>query len=204
MERSYLMGKQELNALPDGELIRRAQRGEREAFEAVYERYHSRLYRLLYGMLGNPADAADLTQEAFVRAYDKLDQLQSDGHMYGWLRRTAVNLGIDMIRRRQTVRFESLDQPFENEEGGSMAMEVEDQSASPLEELESKTLQAAVLEAMATLTPDHRAVVAMHYLEDMSVDDVAKLLEVPPGTVKSRLSRARDAMRRYLSDYVEG
>ncbi|MEO0249501.1 MAG: sigma-70 family RNA polymerase sigma factor [candidate division WOR-3 bacterium] len=198
------MGRKELSTLSDGELVRRAQSGDLAAFEAIYDRYHPRLYRLLYGMLNNPADAADLTQEVFLRAYSDLERLRPESNLYGWLRKTAVNLGIDQLRRQKVLKFESLDVPLENEEGSPFALQIEDVKSDPHTLLEQRGLQEAVQKALGYLTPDHRAVVAMHYLEGMEVEEIASLVGVPVGTVKSRLARARNALRRYLAPYVEG
>jgi RNA polymerase sigma-70 factor (ECF subfamily) len=198
------MKQQDRDGPSDGELIRRAQRGDASAFETIYQRYHARLYRVLYGVTGNAADAADLTQEVFIRAYKELERLRADGNLYGWLRTTAVHLGIDLIRRRGTLRFDSLDAPRENEEGESLAFEIEDESANPHALLEARSLKEAIQKALTYLSPDHRAVVTMHYLEEIPVEEIAAQLEVPVGTIKSRLARAREALRRYLAPYMEG
>lgn len=187
-----------LDTRKDSELLKRAQAGDLAAFEALYNRYHSRIYRVLYGLVGNSADAADLTQEAFVRAYSELDRIRSDGNFYGWLRKTALNLGIDCLRRRKMLTLVSLDAPRESSNSDAFAWEVEDETQDVHRALETQSLHEALHISIERLSPDHRTVVTMHYVEEMPVEEIAELLNVPVGTVKSRLARARDALRQML------
>lgn len=192
-----------LDTRKDSELLKRAQAGDLAAFEALYKRYHLRIYRVLYGVVGNGADAADLTQEAFVRAYSELDRIRSDGNLYGWLRKTALNLGIDCLRRKKTLTLVSLDAPRESSDGDAFAWEVEDEAQNLHRALEAQSLHEALHVGIERLSPDHRTVVTMHYIEEMPVEEIAELLDVPVGTVKSRLARARDALRQMLTVFFD-
>jgi RNA polymerase sigma-70 factor (ECF subfamily) len=184
--------------LSEQALVVRAQSGDRAAFEELYRRFGGKIYALVFGMVGNTDDAAELSQEVFVRAFRSLSALRADQAVYGWLRATATHLAIDFIRHGKLVRFEPLD-GGEPEAGHPAARE-----QGPERQLERKERQAAVVEAVASLKPAHRMVVTLHHLEGLSVEEVAEALGIPVGTVKSRLARARDALRVVLAPYVEG
>lgn len=193
-----------LSERTDSELIEESKRGDTSAFEALFNRYQKRVYNLVYRMVGNEQDAADLTQEVFVRVYNSLHTLRSDQALVGWLRTVAVNLARDHFRKSaRTIRADSLDSRIEFDDG-EVAREVEDWSGNPERIFDRKDVQEAVRRALNSLSDDHRTVVAMHHIEDMDVKDIAKTLKVPTGTVKSRLARAREELKRKLGHYVVG
>lgn len=192
-----------MNTRSDTELVQRAREGDAGAFEVLYARYHARIYKLLYGMLGNRDDAADLTQEVFVRAWIELPRLHIEKTLYGWLRRTAINLGIDHLRRSRLVKFQSLDAPlYDDSEGESFEWQIPDESQDVEAAVEQKELQDCVQQALRQLSPLHRAVVVLHYIEEVPVEEIAELLSIPVGTVKSRLARARESLRRQLEPFL--
>ncbi len=195
LTRSIMQG---LNTRSDTELVQRAREGDAGAFEVLYARYHARVYRLLYGMLGNREDAVDLTQEVFIRAWIELPRLQIEKTLYGWLRRTAINLGIDHLRRNRLVRFQSLDTPIEDEEGESFEWQIPDETQDVEAAAELSELQECLQQALKQLSAIHRVVVVLHYIEEVPVEEIAQQLSIPVGTVKSRLARAREALRRHL------
>ena len=178
--------------------MQRAKEGDAGAFEVLYARYHARVYRLLYGMLGDREDAIDLTQEVFIRAWIELPRLQIEKTLYGWLRRTAINLGIDHLRRSRIVQFQSLDAPFDDEEGEPFEWQIADESQDVQAAAELSELQECLQQALQQLSTIHRVVVVLHYIEEVPVEEIAHQLSIPVGTVKSRLARAREALRRYL------
>jgi len=191
-----------LNTRSDAELVQRAKEGDAGAFELLYARYHARVYRLLYGMLGNREDAVDLTQEVFVRAWIELPRLQIEKTLYGWLRRTAINLGIDHLRRNRLVRFQSLDASFDDEEGEPFEWQLPDETQDVQAAAELSELQDCLQRALQQLTTIHRVVVVLHYIEEVPVEEIAQQLSIPVGTVKSRLARAREALRRHLEPFL--
>ncbi|HEY3283554.1 MAG TPA: sigma-70 family RNA polymerase sigma factor [Armatimonadota bacterium] len=190
-------------ARPDRDLVRLAQSGDAEAFEELFQRYHKAIYNIVYRLLGNPEDASDLTQDAFVNAFRALKSLRDPGIFYPWVRQIAVNLSRNQHKRATRVRVHSLDDTTRTEEGEQLSRELPDWSPGPSEELEDRELQERIAEAIATLSPDHRAVVTLHHLEDVPVAEVADMLGISVGTVKSRLARARDRLARRLRGYVE-
>lgn len=188
----------------DAELIEESKRGSTSAFEALFKRYQKRVYNLIYRMVGNEHDAADLTQEVFVRVYNSLHTLRADQALVGWLRAVAVNITRDHFRKSaRTIRADSLDSKIEFDDG-EVEREIEDWSDNPERAFDRRDVQEAVQRALNSLSDDHRTVVALHHIEGLDVKDIAKTLKVPAGTVKSRLARAREELKRKLGHYVVG
>ena len=156
--------------------------------------YHRRIYNAVYGMLGDPDDAQDVTQDVFMRLYDALPTLRADEAFSTYLYRIALNLCRDRARRKKRVRFQSMDTPRADDEGDVEPMEFPDQGKLPEEILTGDELQRRVREAVLTLSNDHKAVIVMHHFQGMEVNDIARILGVPTGTVKSRLARGRDQL----------
>ena len=187
----------------DTELIEESKRGNTSAFEALFHRYQKRIYNLVYRMVGNEQDAADLTQEVFVRVYNSLHTLRAGEALMGWLRTVAVNITRDHFRKTsRKVRTDSLDSKIQLDDG-EVEREIEDWSNNPERALDRKDVQEAVQRAMNSLSDEHRIIVTMHHIEGMDVKEIAKMLKVPVGTVKSRLARARGELKRKLGHYVE-
>ena len=189
--------------IPVADWVRRAQEGDVRAFEQLFQQYHRGIYNTIYQMTHNDADAADLTQEVFVRAYRALPRLQTPEAFTSWLYRIAVNLSRNWLRDRGRVRVESLEQPGEEGEEGN-TREIADPNSDPAVLAQTRDMQERVQKAVAGLSPDHRRVVTLHHLEGMPVEEIARIMGCSIGTVKSRLSRAREHLRRKLSGYVEG
>lgn len=185
----------------DAELVRRSKAGDDRAYELLFGRHQRRIYSIVYGMLRNDADASDATQEAFVRAYRSLSRLEAEGAFGGWLAQIAVNICRDILKRPRIVS-RSLDEPVTDEDS-EYKLEVPDWTDSPERSTMNQELQDVVNRAVGTLSEDHRIVVAMHHLEGIDVLEIASILGVSEGTVKSRLSRARAELRRKLGHYVD-
>lgn len=196
------MTGRELAEHADVDLIRRTREGDIPAFEQLFSRFQKRVYNLIYRMVGNEQDAADLTQEVFVRVYNSRHLLKSEDTFYAWLRTIATNIARDHFRKvGRTIKADSLDAPVSLEEG-EVQREIPDWSANPERELEKKDVQQTVQRAMNSLSDEHRAVVVLHHIEGMDVRGIASELGIAEGTVKSRLARARDELKRKLGHYV--
>jgi RNA polymerase sigma-70 factor, ECF subfamily len=168
----------------DGDLVRRFQQGDEDAFVSLMERHERRVYNLAYRMLGNPEDARDATQDAFLSCFRNLSRFRGDAAFTTWLHRIAVNACYDSIRRRRDST--SLDDlPFEPRPADDHA----DQTAAA----------ADVQRALLSIPADFRLVVVMHELQDMPLEEISACLDVPVGTVKSRLHRGRVALGRALA-----
>ena len=187
----------------DAELIRRSQLGDNSAYEQIFSRYRRRVYNLIYRMVSNESDAADLTQEVFVKVFTMLPTLKIEKAFPSWLRRIATNAVLDHLRKRPRARVESLDEKSVLGGDQEVDKEIPSWEGSPDRTAEKRNLQEAVQRAVASLEDDHRVVVVLPHLEGMDVHEIARTLGVPEGTVKSRLARAREHLRRKLGAFVE-
>ncbi len=174
-------------------LVSACRAGELEAFGALVHRYQDRLYPTLFRLTGCAEDARDLLQDTFLRAFEKLDRFHGDSSFYTWIYRIAVNLTLSDRRRRKAShrRCAPLDVP-----GGEPADDSPNSDPSrPIEQAERDVL---IQKALDTLQGDHRAVVVLKDLEGMSYEEIAEVLHIPVGTVRSRLHRARNELRERL------
>lgn len=182
----------------DVDLVKRTKNGDIRAFEKLFLSYQKRVYNLVYRMIGNEADAADLTQETFIRAYQNMASLRNAEAFATWLFRIAVNL-CKNHRRAEKISCDSLENLFdENEEAAIEAM-----AENPEIAVEQDERDSLIREALSALSDEHRAVVVLHHLEGMPLGEIAKLLNCQVGTVKSRLARAREELKRRLRPYIE-
>jgi RNA polymerase sigma-70 factor (ECF subfamily) len=185
------------------ERVRQAQQGDVRAFEQLFQQYQKGIYNAIYQIVRSESDAADLTQDVFVRAYRALPRLQSPEAFTSWLYRIAINLSRNHLRDSARARTESLEFSDGDEEGGGQR-DIADTSMDPAAKAQTRDVQDRVRRAIETLSPDHRTVITFHHIEEMSVEEIARILNISVGTVKSRLSRARENLRRKLAGYVEG
>lgn len=185
----------------DPVLVLRAREGDVDAFGELFRVTHRRIYNFVRSMATNPEDAADLTQKTYVRAWGALKSLRSDGAFLVWLHRIALNVVRDS-RKRIERPTELLDATVDGEESPA-ALEIPDWSLGPGEMVLSEDAQKFVRRAVERLPEIHRTVVAMHHLEGMEVTVIAETLGISPGTVLSRLARAREALRRTLDPLVK-
>ncbi|MHB9036407.1 MAG: RNA polymerase sigma factor [Armatimonadota bacterium] len=188
----------------DNDLARKAQQGDLAAFEVLFSRHHKRVYNIALRMLDNEAEAADATQEIFVRAYKSISKLVSEEAFVTWLKTMAVNICRDILRKCGRVRLESLDAPIETGDGSYLASELADWSTNPERSFDKTMMQETVQNAIRTLSCDYREVITLFYVDGADVAEIAKLTGCPTGTVKSRLSRARAELKRKLECYVRG
>ena len=182
--------------MTEQELVHSAQKGDTSAFGQLVEAHQSKIYSLCYRMTGNAEDAADLTQEVFLSAWRSLGSFQSQAAFSTWLYRLTSNACIDFLRKEKRRSALSLTTEGEEEEGREL--EVADQRFSPERELEKKEARRAVREGLAALSPEHRQVLVLREMEGLSYTEMAHLLDLEEGTVKSRLARARLALKDFL------
>ena len=168
--------------------MRAAQGGDQAAFAAIVRHFQRPIYRVAYALTRNSSDADDLAQETFVRAYQAIGRFRAGEPLYPWLSRIAVNLTYSLFRQRKR-RPETSIEPLV-EAGRQWA--VHDDPAERAAESEQHERLAA---AFAELSHEHQAVLTLRVVEGLSYDDIARALGVPPGTVMSRLSRARAELR---------
>lgn len=189
----------------DRALVARAQQGDPRAFRELYERYHKRAYAVAFGVLKNKHDALDVVQESFVKVHRHLDGFQGSSSFYTWLYRIVMNLAIDQLRRKKTARPVEYDDAIDRE--GALADEhvlPRMLEANPRRAVIRRELMARVEAALATLPDYHRQVIVLREIEGLSYEEMAEVLEVPKGTIMSRLFHARRKMQVELQDFVEG
>lgn len=186
----------------DNELARRAQKGDLSAFEELFNRHNKRIYNIALRMLQDESDAADATQETFVRVYKSIDKLADGEAFVSWLKTVAINICRDALRKRSKVKTESLDAPIEYDDGGSASKEIADWSNDPGEKTLTKSLQDTVQRAIYSLKREYREVVTLFYIDGANIAEISKITGSPEGTVKSRLSRARAELKRKLESYI--
>ena len=184
--------------MQDELLIRRAQSGDEGAFEQLLLAHQKSVYNLCLRMAGNPDDALDLSQEAFIRAWRALGQYQFDAAFSTWLFRLTSNVCIDFLRKQKRQQHLSLTVTGEEETGEEFA--VPDPTPGPEEQVIHNDRQAAVARAMAALPEDWRVVMQLRAVEALSYEQIAEILDIKVGTVKSRLARARAQLRKILKD----
>jgi RNA polymerase sigma-70 factor (ECF subfamily) len=176
----------------EASLIRAAQNGESRAFAEIVRRYQRAIYRVAYGLTRNPSDADDLAQETFLRAYQALGRFRVGEPLYPWLARIATNQAFSLYRARRR-RPETPLEPLV-EAGFQWGVE-----ADPADETADRERRRHLQEAFSHLKPEHQAVLVLRAVQGLSYQEIAQTLQVPVGTVMSRLSRARAELKSHWS-----
>ena len=194
---------------PDTTLVERCRANDGTAFNEVVSRYKDKVYNYLYRMMGDAADAEDLTQEVFVRLYTSLGSFRSQSSLNTWLFRIAGNLCIDYFRRSKKHRViaYSLDEPVgetsDVADSGVSGREVADLTYEPHRLMERHELSQQIQTALSVLPEKLRAVLILHDIEGMPYEEIAQVVGCPLGTVKSRLFNARLQLRQRLTGYLQ-
>jgi RNA polymerase sigma-70 factor (ECF subfamily) len=186
--------------LAEQELIGQVLSGDSAAFGEIVERHEDRLYNTIYRLVGSADDARDLLQDTFVKAYEKLDDFRGGSSLYTWLFRIAVNTSLSHRRRRKWVQMGAPAGDDDPNPGNAVADTAAVDPADPLIAAETETL---VQEAINSLDDEHRTVVVLRDIQHCDYHEIADILEVPPGTVKSRLHRARMMLRERLEPLLK-
>lgn len=198
------------NSPADAALMAAARDGDRSAFGQIVVRYQDRLYTALLRLVGDQDDARELAQEAFTRALMNLDNFRGDAQPYTWLFRIAMNLAISRLRKVARKRTFSLDAPAVNgghgqsDQASSLLDRVAaEQNESPDQLAERNERKQQVVAALGRLDSEYRAILVMRDIEGFDYQQMAEILDLPLGTLKSRLFRARLALRDELSQYMK-
>ena len=185
----------------DSQWVELAKTGDTVAFDKLVELYHSRIYTLTYQMTSNREDAEDLTQEIFVKAFEALPRFKGRSSFYTWLYRIGINKTINYRKKRNRNRPLSLD-AMEQEVKQDERYHDLSSKGSPLRNLSLSELQLKLNEAMQGLSEKHRIVVVMHDMQGIPHDEIAKVVGVSVGTVRSRLFYARRQLQADLGEYM--
>ena len=186
----------------DKSLVERAQKGDLDAFDSLTIKYRQRLLSVIYNMTSNREDAADLTQEAFVKAFRSIGRFKGKSSFFTWLYRIGVNVTLSHLQKNKARRFFS----FEN-----LSEEVNQETAFEVLASRSKTerptllneLQEKLNEALQKLSNKHRTIVVLFEIEGLSHKQIAEIMKCSEGTVRSRLHYAKQQLQAYLSDYLK-
>ncbi|HCF51508.1 MAG TPA: RNA polymerase subunit sigma-24 [Syntrophomonas sp.] len=184
----------------DIELVKQTLKGDERGFEKLVTKYQDKIYTLCYRYSGNDEDAYDLTQEAFIKAYRSLGTFKGSSRFGTWLYRVTTNVCLDEMRRRKRhIPAQSLDQPVLGADGEMKPIILDD--TIPIDELYEQKEQAQYIQSLLNqLKPEHRMVLLLKDIMEFSYDEIAQMLNISSGTIKSRLSRARELLRRKLLD----
>ncbi len=184
----------------DRDIVSRVIDGDVEAFGILVERYQDRIYSAVQNYLSNPDDALDVTQEAFVKAYTKLRGFDANSAFYTWLYRIAVNTAIDSLRRKKSKPTDSLDDSKFSQTGFEPPSK--DPKTDPLKVATAREQADMLRSAISKLSDKLKSVLVLYDVEGLSQDEVAEILKIPVGTVKSRVSRARAELREILREQM--
>ncbi|MEK4145673.1 RNA polymerase sigma factor SigW [Robertmurraya sp. FSL W8-0741] len=176
--------------------IKQVLKGDQNAYAEIVEIYKDKVFQLCFRMLGNRHEAEDMAQEAFIRAYVNIASFNIDLKFSTWLYRIATNLCIDRIRKKKPDFY--LDAEVSGTDGLTMYSQVPSDSALPEEEVESIELHETIQREIAKLPEKYRSVIVLKYIEELSLNEISKILDMPLGTVKTRIHRGREALRHQL------
>ncbi len=183
--------------MSEEQLIRRAQQGDNGAFEELLLLHQKKVYNLCLRMSANPDDALDLSQEAFLRAWRSLGQYQFEASFSTWLFRLTSNICFDFLRRKKRRQETSLTESYDDSDEGT-ELSVPDAQPGPEQQAMTNETKIELARAMEQLSPKHREILQLRVIEDLQYEQIADILGVRVGTVKSRLARARLSFRKIL------
>jgi RNA polymerase sigma-70 factor (ECF subfamily) len=186
----------------DRVMVLAVREGDTTAYRGLVEKYQTRVFQMVYGMVRNREDARDITQDAFVKAYKSLHSFRLESSFYTWIYRIAMNVAIDFLRkvkRQPTTEFD--EQVASRDAEGSISNL--HHADSPSKTLERKRLYSRIMDAMQKLPEDQRQVVLLRELDGMSYKDIADVMGVPEGTIMSRLYYARKKLQKLLTEERE-
>ncbi len=186
-------------AASDEKLVSASQRGQRRAFEELVARHRDKIYARAYSMMRNEDDALDLSQEAWIKGWQRLKQFQGDSSFVTWMTRIVINLCLDQLRKQKRQRAESIE--LMDAESGGVERQMPVVSINPTAGLERSELRKRIDKALAQLSYEHRTVLILHEFEELEYKEIAKRMECSIGTVMSRLFYARRRMANLMAAY---
>lgn len=189
-------------AQDDLALVAKAKKGDQAAFGVLMGRYRDSVYYMMLKMVHNRDDAEDLTQEAFAKAFNNIVNYSADFAFTTWLFRIATNNGIDYLRKKR-LQTSSLEETQETDDGETANHSVKDHAPDPEESMMKEQRAQKIRSAVENLHPKYKALVEMRYLEELSYEEISEKLDLPLGTVKAQLFRAKDMLYQALKNSKE-
>ncbi len=183
-------------------LVTSVQNGDAQAFDALMRKYRERIYSIVYNITANREDAADLTQESFIRAYTSIGRFKGKSSFFTWLYRIAVNTTLSHVKRHRMRRFFSFDN-INEEMAPTEIVECLAQRHAGDRSAGLAELQEKLNEALQKLSPKHRTVVILFEIEGLNHQEIAQIMKTSEGTVRSRLHYAKQELQSFLQDYVK-
>jgi RNA polymerase sigma-70 factor, ECF subfamily len=195
----------DLANLPDADVVALAQQGREVAYRELLRRYERPVFSLVFRMVRDRTVAEDLAQDTFIKVLNHIDKYRPEFKFSSWLFKIANNVAIDHLRRRQldTISMDGAAHAATAAEIEATSFELADDAESPLAELEARELGSAIERAIATLRPEYRACIMLRHVEGRSYEEIAATLDLPLGTVKTFIHRARHQLRALLGDLRE-
>jgi RNA polymerase sigma-70 factor (ECF subfamily) len=192
----------QLAGLSDPAVVAEARKGSEAAYRELLTRYERPVFSLIFRMVRDRETAEDLAQETFIKVLNNLDRYSPEFKFSSWLFKIANNLTIDHLRRRRvdTISIEGAPDAVTAESAKATSIAVASGSESPLEELESRELGTAIERAIGKLRPEYRACIMLRHVEDKSYEEIAEIVKLPLGTVKTYIHRARHELRTALGE----
>ena len=183
-------------------LLDRAKKGDVEAFERLVEGYQKKAFNIAYRMMGNYDDANDLAQEAFIRVYKSIGNFKEESSFSTWIYRIVTNVCLDELRKRKNRNVVSIDEDVKLDDS-EVKRQIESDGPTPEELVERNELKRVVGEAIKELSEEHRLVILLRDIQGFSYEEIARIVKCPEGTVKSRINRARQALKDILKTKKE-
>ena len=195
----------DLANLPDADVVGLAQQGREPAYRELIRRYERPVFSLVYRMVRDRELAEDLTQDTFVKVLSHIEKYRSEFKFSSWLFKIANNVAIDHLRRRQldTISMEGSPHATTSELAEATTIELPTHGETPLQELEARELGSEIEKAIGRLRPEYRACILLRHVEDKSYEEIAATLDLPLGTVKTYIHRARHELRLLLEHLKE-
>jgi RNA polymerase sigma-70 factor (ECF subfamily) len=195
----------DLSNLPDADVVALAQRGREDAFRELVRRYERPVFSLIFRMVRDTALAEDLAQDSFIKVLNNIDKYRPEFKLSSWLFKIANNVTIDHLRRRQlnTISMDGSPHASTAADVESTRFDVASSDENALDEMESKELGSAIERAIASLRPEYRSCILLRHVEGRSYEEIAATVDLPLGTVKTYIHRARHELREQLEHLRE-
>jgi len=184
------------------DLLLKARNGDVKAFETIIEDYQKKVFNIALRMIGNHDDASELAQEVFIRIFKSLKNFKGESSLSTWIYRITTNVCLDELRKRKNKNIVSLDEDVKQDDG-EIKRQVEDARPTPDVIAEKNEVRRVVKEAILSLPEDQRTVIILRDIQGFSYDEIAKIMNCPEGTVKSRINRSRQILRDRLKPKLE-